>query len=95
MSKTKDLPDSFFPDCFDVDDHDEWRLVFRDDPMEETEEFPGSVYDPDEDSYYEHDLFLELIKAVSAGGIPYGRAIIMVASFAVAVQERTRKNFFK
>lgn len=91
MSKTKDSPDSFFPDCFEVDDPDEWRLVFGEEPTEEAEKSPGSCYGP-MDSYLEHDLFLKLIEAVSAGGIPYGRAIIMVASFAVAVQDRVLKT---
>lgn len=43
-------------------------------------------------SIEEHDAFFALINAVVAGGIPYGRAIIMVASFAAAVQERTRSE---
>ena len=34
----------------------------------------------------EHVMFLQLVEALAAGGVPYGRAIIMVASFAVAVR---------
>ena len=77
--------------CFSyLDDASEEDMQKICDVFEEEDEYRS--YPEIRLSEREHELFFMLLNSLNMGGVPYGRAVINLALYACAVEDRVRSS---